>query len=154
MYKRVLIPLDGSALAEQALPHAIAQARHSQAELILIKVLEPFPHARGMSLRDLKRIEQQVSSWADEYLKRLAADLRQQDIPVQTVIIGGRPHVEIPQFAETNQVDLIVMSTRGQSGLSRWLMGSVADRVVRGAMVPVLLVRTRKEEAPRASSAT
>ena len=58
------------------------------------------------------------------------------------VTIDGRPHVEIPQYAETNQVDLIVMSTRGQSGLSRWLMGSVADRVVRGATVPVLLVRS------------
>ena len=132
MYKRVLIPLDGSPLAEQALPHAIAQARRSQAELILLRVLEPFAHARGLSLGDLKRI---------------ASDVRQQDVPVQAVIIGGRPHVEIPQYAETNEVDLIVMSTRGQSGLSRWLMGSVADRVVRGANVPVLLVRARKEEA-------
>ena len=146
MYKRVLIPLDGSALAEQALPHAIAQARHFQAELILLRVLEPFPHARGMSLGDLERIKQQASTWAREYLERLAADVRQQGITVQAVTIDGRPHVEIPQFAETNQVDLIVMSTRGQSGLSRWLMGSVADRVVRGATVPVLLVRTRKEE--------
>jgi len=146
MYKRVLIPLDGSPLAEQALPHAIAQARYSQAELILLKVVEPFPHARGLSLGDLKRIEQQASTWGHEYLERLAVDIRQQGIPIQAVIIGGRPHVEIPQYAETNQVDLIVMSTLGQSGLSRWLMGSVADRVVRGATVPVLLVRARKEE--------
>ena len=147
MYKRVLIPLDGSPLAEQALPHAIAQARRSQAELILLRVLEPFAHARGLSLGDLKRIEQQASTWAHEYLECIASDVRQQDVPVQAVIIGGRPHVEIPQYAETNEVDLIVMSTRGQSGLSRWLMGSVADRVVRGANVPVLLVRARKEEA-------
>jgi nucleotide-binding universal stress UspA family protein len=146
MYKRVLAPFDGSALAEQALPHAIAQAGCFQAELILLKVLEPFPHARGMSLGDLERIKQQASTWAREYLERLAADVRQQGITAQAVTIDGRPHVEIPQFAETNQVDLIVMSTRGQSGLSRWLMGSVADRVVRGATVPVLLVRTRKDE--------
>jgi nucleotide-binding universal stress UspA family protein len=53
--------------------------------------------------------------------------------------------VSITQFAEANEVDLIVMSTRGLSGLSRWLMGSVADRVVRGATVPVLLVRAAKE---------
>jgi nucleotide-binding universal stress UspA family protein len=56
MYKRVLIPLDGSALAEHALPHAIAQARHFQAELILLRVVEPFAHARGMSLADLEQI--------------------------------------------------------------------------------------------------
>jgi nucleotide-binding universal stress UspA family protein len=147
MYKRVLIPLDSSSWAEQALPHAIAQARHSQAELILLKVVEPFPHARGLSLGDLKRIEQQAITWAREYLERLADDVRQQGIPVQAVITDGRPHIEIPQYAETHQVDLIVMSTRGQSGLSRWLMGSVADRVVRGATVPVLLVRAQKEEA-------
>ena len=146
MYKRVLIPLDGSALAEQALPHAIAQAACFQAELILLKVLESFPHARGMSLGDLERIKQQARTWALEYLERLATDVRQQGITAQAVAIDGRPHVEIPQFAETNQVQLIVMSTRGQSGLSRWLMGSVADRVVRGATVPVLLVRTRREE--------
>jgi nucleotide-binding universal stress UspA family protein len=147
MYRRVLMPLDGSPLAEQALPHAIAQARHSQAELILLKVLEPFPHARGLSLGNLKRIEQQASTWARQYLECLAADIRQQGIPVQEVTIDGRPHAVIAQFAESNQVDLIVMSTRGQSGLSRWLMGSVADRVVRGATVPVLLVRAQKEEA-------
>jgi len=146
MYKRVLIPLDGSALAEQALPHAIAQAGCFQAELILLKVLEPFPHARGMSLRDLERIKQQASTWAREYLDRLATDVRQQGITAQAVTIDGRPHVEIPQFAETNQVHLIVMSTRGQSGLSRWLMGSVADRVVRGATVPVLLVRAERRK--------
>ena len=64
----------------------------------------------------------------------------------------GKAAVEITQFAEANHVDLIVMSTRGRSGVSRWLMGSVADRVVRGAAVPVLLVRARKEGTQRASS--
>jgi nucleotide-binding universal stress UspA family protein len=141
MYKHVLIPLDGSALAEQALPHAVAQARHFQAELTLLRVVEPFAHGRGISLADLERIRQQTHAWACEHLERLAVDIRQQGVLVQTVTIDGRPHTGIAEFAETNQVDLIVMSTRGQSGLSRWLMGGVADRVVRGATVPVLLVR-------------
>ena len=146
MYKRVLIPLDGSVLAEQALPHAIAQARHFQAELILLRVVEPFAHARGMSLADLEQIRQQTHTWAREYLERIAADIQQQEVLVRKVTIDGHPHTGIAEFAENNQVDLIVMSTRGQSGLSRWSMGSVADRVVRGATVPVLLVRTRREE--------
>jgi nucleotide-binding universal stress UspA family protein len=148
MYKRVLIPLDGSALAEQALPHAIAQATHFQAELILLKVVEPFPHARGMSLADLEQISQQSRIWADEYLERLATGIQQQGVSVQKVIIEGRPPAGIAEYAETNQVDLIVMSTRGQSGLSRWLMGSVADRVVRGATIPVLLVRAEQKQEP------
>ena len=146
MYKRVLIPLDGSAMAEQALPHAVAQARHFHAELILLRVVEPFAHARGMSLADLEQIRQQTRIWVDEYLERIAADIQQEGVSVRKVTIDGRPHTGIAEFAENNEVDLIVMSTRGQSGLSRWLMGSVADRVVRGANVPVQLVRTRKEE--------
>jgi len=66
---------------------------------------------------------------------------------VQMVAIGGRPHFQILQYAETNQVDLIVMCSRGQSGLSRWMIGSVADRVMRGANVPVLMVRGQKMES-------
>ena len=146
MYQRVLIPLDGSTLAEQALPHAIAQAERFQAELILLRVVEPFAHARGMSLADLEQIRQQTTIWIDEYLEPIAADIRQQEVLVRKVTIDGHPHTGIAEYAETNHVDLIVMSTRGQSGLTRWLMGSVADRVVRGATVPVLLVRSRKEE--------
>jgi nucleotide-binding universal stress UspA family protein len=84
--------------------------------------------------------------FAREYLERLAVDVQERDVNVQKATTVGRPHLQIIQYAETNKVDLIVMSTRGQSGLSRWLMGSVADRVVRGAGVPVLLVRVRKEE--------
>ena len=144
MYKRVLIPLDGSALAEQALPHAVSQARHFQAELILLRVVEPFAHARGMSLSVLKKMKQQAHAWAGEYLESLVADSEEQGVLVQKVTIDGRPHTAIAEFAESNQVDLIVMSTRGQSGLNRWLMGSVADRVVRGAKIPVLLVRAEQ----------
>jgi len=145
MYKRILIPLDGSPLAEQALPHAVAQAKHFQAELILLRVVEPFAHVRGVSLADLERIRQQTRTWTREYLERIATDIQQEEISVQKVTVEGHPHTGIAEYAESNQVDLIVMSTRGQSGLSRWLMGSVADRVVRGANVPVLLVRAGKE---------
>jgi nucleotide-binding universal stress UspA family protein len=147
MYKRVLLPLDGSPLAEQALPHAIAQARYAEAELILLRVVEPFAQARGLSVADLERIREQTEGWSRESLGRIAADVQQQGVPVQTAMVEGRPHVAIAEYAESNQVDLIVMSTRGQSGLSRWFMGSVADRVVRGATVPVLLVRVRKGKA-------
>jgi nucleotide-binding universal stress UspA family protein len=79
-------------------------------------------------------------------LERVGASVQEHGIPVRLATVLGSPHVSITQFAEANEVDLIVMSTRGLSGLSRWLMGSVADRVVRGATVPVLLVRVAKEK--------
>lgn len=145
MYKRILLPLDGSAAAEQALPYAVAQAERFGAELILLRVVEPFPHVRGLSAGDLSRIRQQTAEWTRVYLKRLAKSVREQGVTVQLATAEGRPNLAILEFSETNQVDLIVICTRGRSGFSRWLMGSVADRVVRGAGIPVLLVRAAKE---------
>jgi nucleotide-binding universal stress UspA family protein len=146
MYKRILLPLDGSTMAEQALPYAIAQAEKFGALLILLRVLKPLPHVRGMSAADIAAIKLQTSEWAQEYLEQLVNELRKKDVSVQAATVEGQPSVTILQFAEKNQVDLIVICSRGRSGLSRWLMGSVADRVVRGATVPVLLVRTQREK--------
>ncbi|TET82852.1 MAG: universal stress protein, partial [Anaerolineales bacterium] len=147
MYKRILIPLDGSPLAEQALPHAIDLAERFHSELILLRVLIPLPRPPTTAEASLKRAAEEAAIFAREYLDRVSDGLQERGITVQTVTIEGRPHWQIPQYAETNQVDLIVMCTRGQSGLSRWLMGSVSDRVVRGANVPVLMVRGQKIES-------
>ena len=140
MYKRILVPLDGSDLAEQALPHAVNQARCFQAELILLRVLEPLPRYFNPSISAVRQAEQVTESLAREYLERLAADVRESGVPVQVVTIAGSTHKTIVQFAEENRVDLIVLSSRGRSGASRWLMGTVADRVVRGASMAVLVV--------------
>ena len=146
MYRRILLPLDGSALAEQALPYAIAQTERFETELVLLRVIEPLPRlGGGMSQTAFDRAEGEMRVWAQEYLEDLAASVKKRGIPVQVVTMKGYPHKAIVRFAEENQVDLIVISARGHSGLSRWLMGSVADRVLRGANVPVLLVRASKE---------
>jgi len=90
------------------------------------------------------------ASLAQENLQDAAANAQQRDVPVKVSTAEGHAPTKIVEFPEEDEVDLIVMSTRGQSGLSRWLMGSVADRVVRGAKVLVLLVPTengdRKKE--------
>jgi nucleotide-binding universal stress UspA family protein len=148
MYKRVLLPLDGSQVAEQALPHAVAQAEHFKAELILLRVVEPFPPIRGLSPADLRRIREQSQEWAGEYLDGIAKIPKQRGVSVVTTTAEGQAGAAILQFAEANQVDLIVICTRGRSGVSRWLMGSVADRVSRGANIPVLLVQAKQEEPP------
>jgi nucleotide-binding universal stress UspA family protein len=102
-----------------------------------------------MSQTAFERAEEEMKTWAGEYLEGVAASVQEQGIPVQVFTLFEDSHRAIVRFAEQNQVDLIVMCTRGQSGLSRWLMGSVADRVMRGASVPVLLVRASKEGAER-----
>lgn len=142
MYKRILLSLDGSALAEKALPHAVAQAEHFQAELILLKVLEPLAQL-GISLGAAGRTERATHELARDYLESIAAGVRERGIPVRVITVEGSPHEGIVSCAEDEEVDLIVISTRGQTGPSRWLIGSVADRVVRGASVPVLLVSAR-----------
>jgi len=145
MYSRILLPLDGSPLAEQALPHAAALAETFQAELILLKVLPPVPGKLHLYREALRIAEELRREMAGMYLDRVALSIQERDKPTQVEIIDGYPHAEIVQFAEKENVDLIVICTRGQSGLSRWLMGSVADRVARGVSVPVLLVRAQKD---------
>jgi len=93
-----------------------------------------------------------MNALAREYLEGVAAGIQEQDISVQVATTQGHPHHEIVWFAEANQVDLVVICTRGHSGFNRWLMGGVADRVIRGASAPVLLVRARKEETQKRDS--
>jgi nucleotide-binding universal stress UspA family protein len=143
MYKRILLPLDGSTLAEKALPHAVAQAEHFQADLILLKVLEPLAKKYNISLEAAGRAEKAIRELARDYLESIAAGVRERGVSVRVITVEGNPHEGIISCAEEEGVGMIVLSTRGHSGLTRWLMGSVADRVVRGAGVPVLLVSTR-----------
>ena len=146
VYRRILLPLDRSAISEQAVPHALAQARRFGAELILLRVLEPLTNVRGLSDRDLEEMRAFTLQRAQEYLDDLVARSECEEITVRTATAEGRPHETILLYAEENDIDLIVICTRGRSGFSRWLMGSVADRVVRGARVPVLLVRAEQTD--------
>lgn len=141
MYSRILLPLDGSPLAEQALPHAAALAERFQAELILMKVLVPLASSINLPPGAVRKAEAAMREFANEYLDRVAARVQEKEISTKVVTVTGRPHEEIVRFAETEQVDVVVICTRGHSGISRWLMGSVADRVARSVKVPVLLVR-------------
>jgi nucleotide-binding universal stress UspA family protein len=145
MYKRILVPIDGSPLAEQALPHAVALAECFQAELILLKVFTPLAETSNLPRRAARKAQEITRSLAYDYLERIATEIQERYIHVRMVTIDGQPHVEIIRLAEEDLVDLIVICTRVHSGFSRWLMGSVADRVARGVNIPVLLVRAQKE---------
>lgn len=143
MYNRILVPLDGSKLAEQALPHAAVHAARFGAEIVLLKVLEPLPEPSMAGRGAVRSAETATARIAQDYLESMAVGLREQGLATQTATSEGKPYREIVRIAEESGIDLIVMTTRGHSGLSRWLLGSVADRVVRGATVPILLVQAR-----------
>jgi nucleotide-binding universal stress UspA family protein len=146
MYKRILVPLDGSQLAEQVLPHAAIHARQFGAEIVLLKVLGPLPEPAMSSPQVLRGAAAASAQLALEYLQGVASGLEEEGPPVQVATVEGKPYVEIVRFAEENDIDLIAMSTRGHSGLSRWLLGSVADRVARGTTIPLLLVPANSEK--------
>ena len=150
LYKVILIPLDGSPLAEKALPHAAEIARRFGARLTLFAVIEsyqvyPQPGVVGPILSVQFNIDEEVAK-TREYLRGFADKLRADGIDVVIEVHQGDPAAEICDYAKSIGADLIVMSTHGRSGIRRWVYGSVADRVLRSSNVPVLLVRTLGDE--------
>lgn len=150
LYKVVLVPLDGSPLAEKALPHAAAIASKFGARLTLFAVVESYqvysqPGVVGPIVSVQFNISEEVAR-TREYLQGLADNLRSEGLDVVVDVHQGDPAAEICDYAKSIAADLIVMSTHGRSGIRRWVYGSVADRVLRGADLPVLLVRSLPEE--------
>jgi nucleotide-binding universal stress UspA family protein len=144
------VPLDGSPLAEQALPHAIALARKTKAELTMLRVVVPLaPDAPGLApfarllppsisypevLRE--QAQQQLATTIDRYGAR--------EPLITPVVVFGFPAEEIIKEAERHHCDLIVMATHGYGGLRRWTLGSVADKVLHASTAPLLLVRAQQ----------
>ncbi|MFQ5886885.1 MAG: universal stress protein [Anaerolineae bacterium] len=132
MYKKILVPLDGSELAETVLSHV--EALTPEAEMILLRVLP----ATGV----LPATAEAERSAAQESLERAKERLQEKGIKAHTTIRHGEDAAgEITDYAEVNDVDLIAMSTHGRSGVGRWIFGSVAEKVLRGTNKPILLVR-------------
>src|SRR3990170_4264892 len=139
----MLVPLDGSVLAEGALSKAVELAEVSGAQLLLLRAAEahPFPGA------DPVEAQIKVVSEAEEYLARVVDRLAAaggKDVKA-SVWYGPAAHA-IVEAARTRKVDLIVMTTHGRSGLGRLILGSVAESVLRGTTTPILLIRA--PEAP------
>jgi nucleotide-binding universal stress UspA family protein len=146
MYQRILAPLDGSPLAECVFPHLETLAAGGQVkEVILARVVEPFrPITSGEYIlrpEEVLRIEEETKAAALAYLKEAAAKIKLSGTGVKTEMIIGNPAETLANYASRNKVDLILIATHGRSGVSRWVWGSVADRILRSACVPVLMVR-------------
>ncbi|MFW6150418.1 MAG: universal stress protein [Chloroflexota bacterium] len=142
MYRKILVPLDGSEFAECVLPHAKAVATGCQVpEVVLLYVVEPVrqPARAYMDSSVLEQARRDSMTSAKEYLNKVSSDLNLPGSTVQTVVVEGYPGEQILDYAEKNQVDLITMSTHGRSGVARWAVGSIADRVLRHSVAPVLV---------------
>ncbi len=137
MTTRLLVPLDGSPLAEAVLPEIAEMAAQRHGEIILLRVV--LAHA----LPGVDPVEAQVRvvEEAQTYLAKVEAGLAARGLAVTSVVRYGHAAEEILDHARAGGVDMIAMSTHGRSGIRRWLLGSVAEAVIRRSPVPVLLVR-------------
>ena len=154
MYKTVLVPLDGSELAELVLPHVemLAKAGVEPAEVVLLRVCElarmvmgGYGEAVGQMAILTEQAAAACKADAVEYLAAMEKRLKEKGLKVRTVLLEGDSANEILEYATNNPVDLIAMGTHGRSGISRWAYGSVASKVLRGIATPLLLVTPEKK---------
>ncbi len=163
-YQKIMVTLDGSAFADQALPHAEQLATALGAELILFRVVPntdgflpnpsgyptvlrkelidestAVPHGGGQDENPIDTVERA--------LENLAEGLRRHNLEVRCVVDAGSPSKKIINYLQHNDVDLLVMSTHGRSGVARALFGSVAQEVYQKAECPILLVKAKSDSA-------
>lgn len=144
MFKKILVPLDGSKLAENAIPHAVSLATTSGATLLLARaMLLPVVSPAAWTTIDIAKIREQEEKAIKKYLDDLAAGLKEKGHTVEVVALEGEAADVLLDVAEKERVDLIVMTSHGRTGLNRWLFGSVAEKVVRHAHCPVLTVGSK-----------
>jgi nucleotide-binding universal stress UspA family protein len=147
MYNHIMVPLDGSELAECVLPHLISVAKGCAVpQVTLVRAVPPLKvysteFEGSVAIPEMQKIEEQSMANARDYLDKQAALLKEQGLNVAVNVIFGDVLDVLTEFAEKNKVDLIIIATHGRSGISRWVWGSVADRILRSAKVPVLMVR-------------
>ena len=146
MYRKIMVPLDGSELAECVLPHVEAIANGCGVpEVIFVRVVEhiemqpDWDYAASEEVRS--PVDAECKAQAEEYLREIAGRVKYQGADVHTTVLFGKVAESLSDYAQGGGVGLIVMATHGRSGVSRWIWGSVADRLIRSSMVPVLIVR-------------
>jgi nucleotide-binding universal stress UspA family protein len=151
MYKRILVPLDGSKLAESALAHAEQVAKGcGTEELVLVRVTERVQAytavddpSQPLRTRLVPEAIGREEKQARRYLGKIAEAIEAKGIKVAAEVLLGDPAEEIVIRARHPGCDLIVMSSHGRSGIHRWTHGSIADRVFRASPVPVLMVKAQ-----------
>jgi nucleotide-binding universal stress UspA family protein len=130
MWKKILVPLDGSDLAELALPYAQELVSAFDSELILLYVSEPAEH-EYLHMHQL-------------YLEKVAVQMKKLVKRVSPLVVSGKPAEEIVKYTEKNDIGLIIMASHGRSGIIPWATGGIASKVIDATSVPLLLIKTTK----------
>jgi nucleotide-binding universal stress UspA family protein len=150
MNEIILVPLDGSQYSQCSLSQVknISNSCHSR-EVIVLRVVEPIQSDEILELADINeslvsQLENRKKAAALEYVSSIAKILKDEGLPARDEVAYGRADEQIIKFAEDHKVDLIIMSTHGRSGISKWALGGVADRIAHYSQTPVLFVKARE----------
>jgi len=149
MFKRILVPLDGSELAEIALPYAEEIAGKMGSEVIIIHVKEP---SENQSKPEHRPYLSKIATQTEQNIKKSHTIAPGEKIKVTSAVIGGtgvmtRPAEQIIEYAEKENISLIIMATHGRTGISRWALGDTANKVARSFKCPILLIRAAAKKS-------
>jgi nucleotide-binding universal stress UspA family protein len=141
--KKILVPIDFSEYSKSALKYATSFAEIFHSELVLVYVIEPviYPPDFSMGQISIPAVDLEMDKRAKEELEKLAQTEFNSSIKVTTMVKTGKPFVEIIETAKEEEVDLIIISSHGHSGVEQILFGSTAEKVVRKSTCPVLTIR-------------
>lgn len=146
MYKKVMVPLDGSELAECVFPHVEAFVEGFKlSDVIFVRVVDPdktlYSAEDYADLERLAEFEKLQKSPAKSYIKQIRERFNNIGAAVHAEVLEGRIAESLIEYADKKGVDVIIIATHGRSGATRWLMGSIADKLIRSAKMPVFIVR-------------
>lgn len=146
MYQHIMVPLDGSEVAECVMPHVVSIATGcSVSKITLIRIIPELHMYGGIETRfspeERQHLEEDSIEVATAYLEEKAQTLREKGAYVEVKVLEGNIIEKMVEFTENNGVDLIIIATHGRSGVGRMVLGSVADRLFHIAPVPILMVR-------------
>ena len=154
MFKRILVPLDGSRFSTRALPNAVEVANRFDAEVVLVRVVTQTMQASAMAtpsrggpaiqemfIEEARRQDKRNVAYLRRYLQKKLRELAAQGIKGSYHIMVGDPVLSIKEFCQKEDIDLVVMTTHGRGGLKRAILGSVSDEIIRGCGVPVLAIK-------------
>jgi len=149
MFKKILVPLDGSALAAKVLPQVIDLAKTMQAQVTLLHICySPVAFGAGEATPAvIEKAADHATKWCGTFLGQTAKDLQAQGLEVVFDCVEGVPARAIIAYAARNEMDLIAMASHGRGEVA-WILGSIAEKVVSHATVPVLLIRVLKVAPP------
>ena len=151
MYKKIMVPLDGSELAECVLPHveAFIEGCHVK-HFVFVRVVEPaatfYSGDYPISPEVMKERETDSEKIARDYLDQVLSRLGHESAELYSEVLIGNVADSLADYSENNEFDLILIATHGRSGVSRWVRGSIADKVLRSSNIPVLMVRAPGSE--------